>query len=152
VDPNQIAYLGQSYGAMVGGLLAGVEQRIVAYTLVVGDGGLVQHFTGPEDADGPLWRLESGDREEWLALMEPIESIYDVGHAAPAALLFQSGRADPLVPAADAERFHAAGSEPKTVMWYEAGHTLGTQAECDAVVWLAEHIAIDPLAYAPECT
>jgi uncharacterized protein len=151
VDPDQLAFLGQSYGAMVGGLLAGVEDRIVAYALVVGDGGLVQHFTGPEDAAGPLWEMNSAEREKWLALMEPIESIYYVGHAAPAALLFQSGRLDHLVPIADADRFQAAGSEPKTVMWYDAGHGLSLQAECDAAVWLAEHIAIDPSAYARGC-
>ena len=33
----------------MGALFAGVERRINAAVLVVGDGGLVSHFTGPEE-------------------------------------------------------------------------------------------------------
>jgi len=151
VDPQRIAYHGISYGGMVGGLLAGVEDRLLAYVLIVADGGLVEHYTGPDDADGPLRELAPADREQWLALMEALESLYFVGHAAPAALLMQSGREDELVPAPDAERLHAAASAPKTVMWYDSGHALPAEAECDAVAWLAGHLGIDPARYAPHC-
>lgn len=151
VDPQRIAYHGFSYGGMVGGLLAGVEDRLAAYALIVADGGLVQHYTGPDDEDGPLSDLTPADRERWLALMEPLESLYFVGHAAPAPLLMQSAREDELVPASDAERFHAAASEPKTVIWYDSGHALPAEAECDTVNWLAEHLGIDPAGYASNC-
>ena len=151
VDAERIAYHGFSYGAMIGGLLAGVEERIAAYALVVGDGGLVQHFTGIDDRGGPVDEMPVDEREAWLAVMEPLESIYFVGYAAPAALLFQSGRNDDLVPQADAERFQDAGSEPKTVLWYDSGHQLPPEAECDAAVWLAELIAIDPGGYSSDC-
>jgi uncharacterized protein len=57
VDDDRIGYLGVSYGAAMGGLLAGVEDRIAAFVLNVGDGGLVTHFTGAEDAQGPLSQL-----------------------------------------------------------------------------------------------
>jgi hypothetical protein len=49
VDRRRLAYVGISYGAAMGGLLAWVEDRIKAYVLAVGDGGLVSHFTGPND-------------------------------------------------------------------------------------------------------
>jgi cephalosporin-C deacetylase-like acetyl esterase len=45
VDTARLAYYGVSYGAAMGGLLAGVEHRLKAYVLAVGDGGLVSHFT-----------------------------------------------------------------------------------------------------------
>jgi hypothetical protein len=151
VDPQRLAYHGFSYGGMVGGLLAGVEDRLAAYALIVADGGLVQHYTGPDDEDGPLSGLAPADRERWLALMEPLESMYFVGHAAPAALLMQSAGADELVPATDAERFHAAASEPKTVIWYDSGHALPAEAECDTVNWLGEQIGIEPARYASNC-
>ena len=152
VDPERVAFHGYSYGAMIGGLLAGVEDRIAAYVLAVGDGGLLQHFTGPDDRDGPLDQLPAHEREEWLRLMEPLESIYFVGHAAPAALLFQSGQDDDLVPPADAERFQDAASEPKTVVWYDSGHQLPREAECDAAAWLAELIAVDVGRFSSDCT
>jgi uncharacterized protein len=53
VDADRLAYVGISYGAAMGGLLAGVEDRITAYVLAVGDGGLVSHFTGPNDPQPP---------------------------------------------------------------------------------------------------
>ena len=57
VDDDRIAYLGVGYGGAMGGLLAGIEDRVAAFVLDVGDGGLVSHFTGAEDADGPLSQL-----------------------------------------------------------------------------------------------
>ena len=84
VDRRRPAYVGVSYGAAMGGLLAGVEGRLKAYVLAVGDGGLVSHFTGPDDTDGPRQRLAATDQERWLAAMRPIEPINFVGRAAPA--------------------------------------------------------------------
>jgi hypothetical protein len=83
VNNKQLAYFGVSYGAAMGGLLAGVEDRIKAYVLAVGDGGLVSHFAGPDDTDGPRQALPAQDREQWLAAMRPIEPINFIGQAAP---------------------------------------------------------------------
>ena len=44
VDPDRIAYIGVSYGATIGGLLAGVDRRVKAYVLAVGDGGILEHL------------------------------------------------------------------------------------------------------------
>ena len=128
----------------MGGLLAGMEHRIKAYVLMVGDGGLVAHFTGPEDAGRDLHRLPPEQRQAWLAAMEPIEPLRWVAHASPARLLFQNGRADNMVPPADGEEYQEAGSEPKDVMWYDSGHRLPDQAIEDQVQWLARWIGIDP--------
>ena len=49
VDDGRIAYLGISYGGAMGALFTGIERCLKAAVLVVGDGGLVSHFTGPED-------------------------------------------------------------------------------------------------------
>lgn len=143
VDSQRIGYSGTSYGGAMGGLLAGVEKRIKAYALVVGDGGLVAHLSGPEDADGPMRTLPAAEWGAWLDAMQPIEPIRFVGLASPSALLFQNGRQDRLVPPADAEVYQAAGSEPKTIMWYDAGHGLNDEAIRDRMEWLAEWIGID---------
>ena len=44
VDADRIGFIGISYGASIGGLLAGVESRIKAYVLAMGDGGLVENL------------------------------------------------------------------------------------------------------------
>ena len=143
VDPSRIGYIGYSYGAAMGGLLAGIEPRIKAYGLMVGDGGLVNHFTDDGEPVGGFEQFDPARREQWLEAMEPIEPIHYVGHASPSALFFQNARADQLVSEEDALAYQAAGSEPKKVQWYESGHGLPEQAYVDMIDWLAEQIAIE---------
>jgi uncharacterized protein len=151
VDTDRLAYVGVSYGAAMGGLLAGVEDRLKAYVLAVGDGGLVSHFTGPDDANRPeVQSFPAEQREQWLQAMRPIEPINFVGKAAPAALLFQAGRHDELIPRQDTRRWYQAASQPKQLRWYDAGHFLNCAARRDMMAWLARHIRIDPRRY--RCT
>jgi predicted esterase len=143
VDPARIGYIGYSYGAAMGGLLAGIEPRIKAYGLMVGDGGLVNHFTDEGKPVGGFETIDPEARERWLEAMEPIEPIHYVGHTSPSALFFQNARYDRSVSEEDALAYQAAGSEPKKVQWYDSGHGLPPQAYLDMVAWLAEEIGID---------
>jgi uncharacterized protein len=149
VDANRIAYMGISYGAAMGGLLAGVETRISAYVLAVGDGGIVEHFTGPDDGHAVLSFLEPARRRTWLRAMEPIEPIYFIGRAKPADLLLQSALYDDAVWEADAIRYQRLASEPKEVRWYASGHFLPDEARCDAATWLRARLAFGSAALAP---
>jgi poly(3-hydroxybutyrate) depolymerase len=147
VDASRLGYVGYSYGAAMGGLLAGVEPRIKAYGLMVGDGGLVNHFMDEDRPVGGFETLEPAAREHWLKAMEPIEPIHFVGHASPSALYFQNARNDRSVSEEDALAYQAAGSEPKKVQWYDSGHGLPGEAFVDMVTWLAEQIGIDAAKY-----
>src|SRR5688500_1024551 len=71
VDDERLAYLGISYGGAMGALFVGIERRIKAAVLVVGDGGLVSHFTGPEDLSF-MAGLSCATRADWLGAMTPI--------------------------------------------------------------------------------
>jgi dienelactone hydrolase len=142
VDDARIAYLGISYGGAMGALFAGIERRLKAAVLVVGDGGLVSHFTGPEDLDF-MAGLSCATRVAWFRAMAPIEPIRFIPHASPTPLLLQSGRTDNLVPAADAQALHAAAPTPKTIRWYDAGHGLNLLAVSDRHDWLQEEIGLD---------
>jgi hypothetical protein len=124
----------------MGGLFAGVERRLKASVLVVGDGGVVTHAGQP---GSPLYGVPPEQRERWLAAMSEIEPIRFVGHASPAALLFQNGLEDQAVPVADATLYQQAGSEPKTIKWYAAGHGLNNEAVRDRVLWLQEQIGVN---------
>ena len=142
VDEKRIAYLGISYGGAMGALFVGIERRLKAAVLVVGDGGLVSHFTGPEDSSF-LAGLSCATRVGWFRAMAPIEPIRFIAHASPTALLLQNGRIDNLVPAADAQALHAAAPRSKTIRWYDAGHGLNQQALFDRHDWLREQIGLD---------
>jgi dienelactone hydrolase len=142
VDDERIAYLGISYGGAMGALFVGIERRIKAAALVVGDGGLVSHLTGPEDLSF-MAGLSCATRVDWFAAMTPIEPIRFIPHAPPTALLLQNGRLDNLVPPADAEDLHTAAPQPKTIRWYDAGHGLNQQALFDRLDWLHGQIGLD---------
>ena len=142
VDASRLGYVGISYGGAMGALFVGIERRLKTGILVVADGGLVSHFTGPEDGGGPFAGLTCAERRRWLESMIPIEPIKYVGFAPPTPLLLQSGRQDNLVPPRDAERLHAAVRDPKTIRWYDAGHGLTAEAARDRLVWLQEHLGM----------
>ena len=142
VDDERVAYLGISYGGAMGALFVGIERRIKAAVLVVGDGGLVSHFTGPEDLN-LMAGLSCATRVNWFRAMAPIEPIRFIPHASPTALLLQNGRLDNLVPTADAEGLHAAAPAAATIRWYVAGHGLNQQAMFDRLDWLHEEIGLD---------
>ena len=142
VDDERIAYLGISYGGAMGALFVGIERRLEAAVLVVGDGGLVSHFTGPEDVDF-MASLSCATRVNWFRAMTPIEPIRFIPHASSTALLLQNGRSDNLVPESDAEQLHAAAPGTTTIRWYAAGHGLNQQAAFDRHDWLHETIGLD---------
>jgi uncharacterized protein len=142
VDDTRIAYVGVSYGGAMGALFVGIERRLRAAVLVVGDGGLVSHYTGPEDVDF-MAGLSCATRVSWFRNMAPIEPIRFIANATPTPLLLQNGRIDNLVPEADAELLHAAAPQPRTVRWYSAGHGLNQQAVLDRMDWLSVQIGLD---------
>ena len=147
VDRERIGYVGGSYGGAMGGLLAGVEHRIKAFVLNVGDGGLLAHMTTPGD-EIPPEGVTTEQWERWVRDMDPIEPIHFVAHASPSHLLFQNGRTDRLVPEVDGAAYQAAGSEPKTLMWYPDGHGLTPQRLWDQAHWLEKRIGIDAAQFA----
>ena len=149
VNDDRIAYLGYSYGAAMGGLLAGAEDRIAAFVLMSGDGGLIEHFSGREDRTGTLFVLSPARRKAWLAAMRPIEPLRWVKRAS-APILFLSGRRDQLVPPRDAARYQRAAPQPKQIRWYDSDHFLPPRAWCDAAHFLGKQIGIAGSPY-PDC-
>ena len=142
IDDGRLGYFGLSYGAAMGAQLAGIEDRIAVFALAVGDGGLVEHFLGPDDAEGALMTLPSDQRQAWVAAMEPIEPLYFIGQAT-APILLQSALRDEFLPLSDVRRFHAAAPPSARVEWYDSGHELPDGAFCNAAAWLADHLAFD---------
>jgi uncharacterized protein len=144
VDDDRIAYLGISYGGATGVLFAGIEHRIKAVSLVVADAGVVTHATQPGGLPF-LATLSCAKRVAWFRDMVPIEGIRFIGLAAPTPLLLQNGQSDNLVLPADAQLLHDTAPQPKTLLWYNAGHNLTQQAVIDRHNWLVQQIGLDAL-------
>jgi dienelactone hydrolase len=136
VDPARLGYVGFSYGATLGAMLAAVEERVTAYVIIGGSGWLTTFLRRMSD-DPP-----SAEVERYLQLMAAVDPIEHVRSAAPAALFFQNGRQDQGTPQEEAAALHEAASEPKLVRWYDGGHDPGPQARRERAEWLGERVGL----------
>jgi len=131
VDAGRIGFVGHSYGAILGGVLTGVEDRIQAYVLMTG-------YPRFSDAMPPERRTEP-----YIQMMDPIDPIHYIGNAAPSALFFQFGMYDASIPPELAMEYVEAASEPKLDRWYHAGHMLDKKATCERAEWLSSQLGLD---------
>lgn len=141
VDPARIGFIGGSYGAAMGGILAGVEPRIAAFVLAVGDAGFVAHFTA-EDGGWlpPLSELPEAQRSAWLTAMRPLMGDVFFPRASGDRILLQNGRLDDAVLPHVARAFHALAPAGTEKRWYDAGHRLPPSHFADQLEFLHRKI------------
>lgn len=148
VDRKHIAYVGHSWNAHVGAILAGVETRICCYVL------MASGYSDEEDA------FSSTDPERIARIKQVGEDrvreyfheyafddpIYFVGHtdAKSVFLQFASGDFDtndtPAVKARAQKYLGSFSSKDKQMAIYDAGHALNAAARLDRVRWLQKHL------------
>lgn len=150
VDPARLAYVGHSYGGMVGALLSGAEPRLRTFVLSAPDAGLVAHMQSDAVLPPEYATLTDAGRARWTAALAPFDAHRLVGRAAGAPILFQHGRRDDTVTPAAAARLHAATVTAHEVRWYEAGHRLAAAGYVDQLGWLARHVGTAPPSAADE--
>lgn len=140
---EQIGFDAISYGAGVGALLAGVEDRIDAYALLSGGVGPIRRFIS-EDGNAlyPLTSKSPQQRQTWVDAMEPVEPERFVGDAT-SPILFVAGREDTIVTPDEIELIHEAAGDTAELRWYDAGHELSPEAFTEHLDWLAEQIGLD---------
>ncbi|HET9324377.1 MAG TPA: acyl-CoA thioester hydrolase/BAAT C-terminal domain-containing protein [Gaiellaceae bacterium] len=135
VDDDRIGFVGYSAGARTGAILAGVERRIKAYVFMSG---------GEDSVDEFMSLVPSEQQDEVRPLLEDTDGLRYIAQASPSKLFFQAGRKDEIVPRDALRRLIEAGSEPKKVAWYDAGHNLAVpRAQRDQLEWLSEVLEIE---------
>lgn len=146
VDPSRLAYVGHSYNAHVGGVLAGVEKRIKTFVLMAGSLSDAEVLRSDYPAIVKL-RESVGDKkiEELIAKTRWLDPAHYIGHAAPSSVLLQYARVDGYLTEAIARHYLEMASEPKALKIYEAGHALNAQARRDRYEWLRKKIGLGPL-------
>jgi len=133
VDPKRIAYVGWSYGARTGALLAGVEHRIGSFDLI--SGGALPPSEYARVAPKPLRKAVS-------RTLRQIDPLHYVARAAPSALFLQNGRRDKVVPRNALIDLARAASRPKTVRWYTTGHEPNAREYREAMAWLSRRLGL----------
>lgn len=144
VDPKRIGFVGYSFGAHTGAILAGVEKRIKAFVIMSGAPSLTEFLrvsTIPAivETRNSLTKEQQENYFTTLGLVDPINYI---GHVAPSALFLQFGKKD-RYPSEEMQTLYAkAASNPKLVKTYDAGHELNDEARTDRAEWLRKQIKL----------
>jgi predicted esterase len=137
VDPARTAYVGHDFGMMYGGILAGIDHRIHAYAFLAGSGCLSDWYLLGR-------KLNPAQQKKVEDQLKPLCPSAYIGQAG-APVLLQFGRSDAYVPVKKAEALAAAAPLPKTVLFYDGGHSLNEQARMDRLEWLETRLSLRPL-------
>ena len=125
VDLKRIAYVGHSFGAMIGADAVALDRRFKAAIFESGLEGMSYFMCSGTDLSAIHMRQSlDGRLPQFINAIAPIDSIHYVGRETPTVLLFQSARLDKGVPEPDAKAFFDAASEPKHLLWYDTGHEM----------------------------
>jgi dienelactone hydrolase len=135
VETQRIGFVGHDYGAMYGGILAGVEPRIKTYILMAGMGSF-------SDWSLKYWPLTgSKGVDKYRQAMAVVDPLGYVSHAAPASLFYQFAKNDTYISEEAAQEFYTAGSDPKQIQWYDTSHNMNTEKDrSDRKTWLLDHL------------
>jgi dienelactone hydrolase len=148
VDPERIGFMGHSWGASTGALLAAVDERPIAFALVTGRPSWTDFLRG--EAEGRLASIISMiGPEKWdayLAALAPFDATARIGEADGEELLLQFGTADDVVTPDAVAAFTAAAPEGTTVQSFDAGHVLDAEATAARIAWLVERLGADQVA------
>jgi dienelactone hydrolase len=144
VDPKRVAYVGHSFDAHVGAILAAVEKRVGSFVLMAGEYADEEYVFDPENEAMVKVRQRFGDEalREFFRDYAWDDPVHFVGHSAPAAVFLQFGKKDKPITEKMARRDFARFNEPKRIGFYDAGHELDAVARRERVEWLAERLSL----------
>lgn len=141
--PGKVVLEGVSMGGILGGVVAGVDQRITGAVLLVPGGDLagilgkskhpmVARFRG--NIPSFVFRAIGGQ----LASVDPINYVDKI---APRPLLIQLGKHDVFVPFENGMKLFEKAKEPKDLVIHDSGHELPVdRAAAETVRWIAKRL------------
>ncbi|HWQ46074.1 MAG TPA: hypothetical protein VN376_04360, partial [Longilinea sp.] len=123
VDGDRLAYVGHSFGATWGGVVAGVEPRIHSFVLMAG--------------------IVSISRYEAVGMSE-LDAANYIGEAVNTEFLFQYSYTDEYISQSNANIYVTLTPGEPTVLWYDSTHEdLQFDGQDDRVAWLLEQFSIE---------
>src|SRR3954468_18445218 len=144
VDPARLAYVGHSYNAHTGGILAAVEKRIASFVLLAGEFADEEYIFTFDRPAITQFRQRNGEKElrdffRQYAFDDPVNFM---SRSAPSAVFLQFGQKDEGIPEKFARGYFERFGEPKRIEFYDAGHALNRKAREERVEWLAERLKL----------
>ena len=147
IDPQRIGCVGLSFGAWMGGVLSGVDDRVKTYILIAGTPSMTDFWRSHNHPMVVQIResLTSEQLERFLQVIAPLDAIHFIGRAS-ASTFFQFGYHDVIVSESAAMQYGKAASASKIVKWYDAQHHdifINKFALNDRIEWLRKELNLD---------
>src|SRR5579859_1789738 len=139
VDRRRIAYVGHSWDAHIGAILAGVETRICCYVLMAsGYSDEEDVFRSPDDPT----RKQLGDDavRQYFRDYAFDDPAHFLGHTDQESIFLQFGMYDYVKRDRAQHYLSLFNSRDKQMQFYESGHELDGAARLDRVRWLQKHL------------
>jgi len=142
VDRNRIAYVGHSWNAGAGAILAAVEKRIGSFVLMAGTYSEQESMMTSKDPKVQAQIKEIGserlkDLFDEYAWSDPANFL---GHTDGKAILLQYGQQDSVTREQAQKALDAFSARDKRMEFYPAGHALNNAALIDRDHWLEQHL------------
>lgn len=142
VDPERLGFVGHSWGASLGALVASVDDRVRAWALLSPRPSWTRFLqsddpfaTSKREAYAKYW-------DAYIDMMQPFDALPVIGEVDGQSLLLQYGDFDDVVPPKVAHQLINAAATGTTTQRFEAGHALdakATRARCD---WLSDRLGL----------
>jgi len=143
VDPTRIGFVGHSWGASLGVVLAAVDPRPSALILLSGRPSWTGFLAGTRIASITRTRERIGEEawHEYIDAMAPFDAMMEIANVDATRLYLQYGTRDDVVPPGVAQQLVDAAGGAK-IDWYNSGHALDEAATADRVAWLVERLGL----------
>lgn len=124
VDKKRIGFVGHSFGATWGGVLAGLDKRIKVFILIAGRPSLTDWIQTTKDPNVIKLRESIAPEmlKKYLETLAPLDTIRYIGAAPASNLFFQFARQDESVLPEETNRITRLLPNPQAVKWYDANH------------------------------
>lgn len=144
IDSTRIAFVGHSFNAHVGGILAAVDKRVGSFVLMAGAFADERYVFDTTNAAMVAFRSRHGDAavREFFAQHRWDDPVHFIGRTGPAAVFLQFGTRDDAIPPALSNSYYADFGEPKEIGFYDAGHELNAAARVARAQWLVNRLRL----------
>ena len=140
VDLKRVAYVGHSFHAGNGAILAGIEPRLTTLVLMAGGLDMDQFLASQSKMAVEARQKYSADElKQYLAANDSVNPKHYL-HSKHPPLLLQFGMHYAYMTKEDCEEYARIVSPPKEVKYYDAGHELNAAARHDRIAWLQEQL------------
>ena len=151
VDRHRIAFVGHSWDAHVGAILAGIETRIGSYVLMASGYSDEEEAFASNDPERMARIKEVGEDNvrEYFHEYAWDDPVYFLGHTDRESIFLQFATED-HISGGDAQQDKALGqkyldrfsAKDKKMEFYNAGHALNAAARLDRDRWLQKHLGM----------